>query len=81
MKQNELFNKCCENCDPKTIEEVWKQMDKKLERTELGKIKGWIARDYFPAKLHFLNENQEKMVCVGITVIGECNFPQSYFQR
>lgn len=26
MKQNELFNKCCENVDPKTREEVWKQM-------------------------------------------------------
>lgn len=35
MKQNELFNKCCENIDPKTREEVWKQMDKELGRTEL----------------------------------------------
>ena len=35
MKQNELFNKCCENIDPKTREEVWRQMDKELGRTEL----------------------------------------------
>lgn len=35
MKQNELFNKCCENIDPKTREEVWKQMDEELGRTEL----------------------------------------------
>ena len=34
MKQNELFNKCCENIDPKTREEVWKQMDKELGRKE-----------------------------------------------
>lgn len=34
MKQNELFNKCCENIDPKTREEVWKQMDKELGREE-----------------------------------------------
>lgn len=35
MKQNELFNKCVENCDPKTRDEVWREMDKELGRTEL----------------------------------------------
>ena len=42
MKQNELFNKCCDNCDPNTREEVWKQMDKELGRTELEQA----AEDY-----------------------------------